>query len=506
MSQTPVDSAAGPTATARPVDPDTRRPHDARRTDGRRPHPGLVLAVLATSVFLSALDAFVVNVALTPIGEGVGETSLSKLSWILNGYAIVYAALLVPAGRLVDRYGHKSGFLLGLGVFTAASLGAALSGDLWVLVAFRFLQAAGAAVLTPASLGLVLTTAPPAKVTRYVQIWAASGSLAAAAGPVVGGLLVQLSWQWIFVLNLPIGIVALVAAVRLLPAGQHGTDTRLPDLLGGALLVVAIGALALGLVQAPEWGWGAGATIGSFVTSAAALVLCLVRSARHAVPVLDLDLLRDRVFAWANLATLLFYTAFGIQLLGITLWLQQVWHWSAIETGLGVAPGPAMVFAAASLGQRLARRVPVGVVAATGSGLVALGAAWMALNASTSPEYATAVLPGWLVAGVGVGLALPTMISSATSGLPEGRGATGSAVVTMAGQVGTVLGVSVLVVILAAAGPDDSPAHTFSLAWWISAAVMAASGLAALGLTPRRHPGTTGDDRSRRQPRYRSPS
>ncbi|AWW41634.1 MFS transporter [Streptomyces cadmiisoli] len=475
MSRSPVDSAVGHVAGVGPRIPEPR--HAGRR----RPHPGLVLAVLATSVFLSALDAFVVNVALTPIGQGVGETSLSKLSWILNGYAIVYAALLVPAGRLADRYGLKAGFLLGLGVFTVTSLGAALSGDLWVLVAFRFLQAVGAAVLTPASLGLVLSTSPPAKTTRYVQIWAASGSLAAAAGPVVGGLLVQVAWQWIFLLNLPIGIVALISAVRLLPVGRQSTDTRLPDLLGGALLVGAIGALALGLVQAPEWGWSAAPTIGSFVTAAAALIVCLLRSARHAVPVVDLSLLRDRVFAWANIATLLFYAAFAIQLLGVTLWLQQIWRWSAIETGLGVAPGPAMVFVAASLGRRLALHVPVRVVAATGSALVALGTGWVALNASGSLNYATDILPGWLVAGVGVGLALPTMISSATSGLPEGRGATGSAIVSMAGQLGTVLGVSVLVVILADAG-SGGPARTYALAWWISAGVMAASGLAALGL------------------------
>ncbi|WP_327365280.1 MFS transporter [Streptomyces sp. NBC_01217] len=445
--------------------------------------------MLATSVFLSALDAFVVNVALTPIGQGVGETSLSKLSWILNGYAIVYAALLVPAGRLADRYGRKAGFLLGLGIFTVASLGAALSGGLWVLVAFRFLQAAGAAVLTPASLGLVLTTAPPAKATRYVQIWAASGSLAAAAGPVVGGLLVEAAWQWIFLLNLPIGIAALFMAARLLPGGRQGTDTRLPDLFGGALLVVAIGSLALGLVQGPEWGWGAAPTVGGFAVAAAALALCLLRSARHPVPVVDLGLLRDRVFAWANIATLLFYAAFAVQLLGLTLWLQQVWHWSAIETGLGVAPGPAMVFVAAALGRRLARRVPVGVVAAIGSALVALGTAWIALNAGGSLNYAADILPGWLIAGVGVGLALPTMISSATAGLPRDRAATGSAVVSMAGQVGTVLGVSALVVILAAGG-SGGPSHTFSLAWWISAGVVALSALAALGITPRRRPAT----------------
>ncbi|MGW3243936.1 MFS transporter [Streptomyces sp. NPDC001070] len=478
MTRSPLDPAVGGAAEQRPPAPGPRAP--ARRA----PHPGLVLAVLATSVFLSALDAFVVNVALTPIGRGVGEASLSRLSWILNGYAIVYAALLVPAGRLSDRYGRKAGFLLGLGVFTVASLGAALSGDLWVLVAFRFLQAAGAAILTPASLGLVLTTAPPAKVTRYVQIWAASGSLAAAAGPVVGGLLVQAAWQWIFLLNLPIGAVALVMAARLLPGGRHGTDARLPDLLGGALLVVAIGALALGLVQGPEWGWGSAPTVGAFAVAAAALAVCLLRSARHPVPVVDLSLLRDRVFAWANIATLLFYAAFGLQLLGVTLWLQQVWHWSAIQTGLGVAPGPAMVFVASALGRRIARRVPVGVVAAMGSVLVALGTAWLAVSAAERLHYATDILPGWLVSGIGVGLALPTMISSATSGLPKDRAATGSAIVTMAGQVGSVLGVSGLVVVLAA-GVPGGPARTFSLAWWISAGVVVLSALAALGITPR---------------------
>lgn len=477
MTRSPSDPAGG-TAVVRAPAPGG--PAAARRA----PHPGLVLAVLATSVFLSALDAFIVNVALTPIGHGVGETSLSRLSWILNGYAIVYAALLVPAGRLSDRYGRKAGFLLGLGVFTLASLGAALSGDLWVLVAFRFLQAAGAAVLTPASLGLVLTTAPPARVTRSVQIWAASGSLAAAAGPVVGGLLVQVAWQWIFLLNLPIGAAAFVLAVRLLPGGRPDAGARLPDLVGGALLVVAIGTLALGLVQGPEWGWATAPTVGAFAAAAAALAACLLRSARHPVPVVDLSLLRDRVFASANVAALLFYAAFGLQLLGLTLWLQQVWHWSAIETGLGVAPGPAMVFAASALGRRIGRRVPAGTVAALGSALVALGTAWTALRAGGSLDYAVDILPGWLVAGVGVGLALPTMISSATSGLPKDQAATGSAVVTMAGQIGTVLGVSGLVVVLAAAGPRD-PAHAFSLAWWISAGVVALSALAALGISPR---------------------
>jgi MFS family permease len=162
--------------------------HDQPR---RQVHPALVLAVLAMASFIAALDLFVVNVGLPEIGRGVGSDDLSNLSWVLTGYAIIYAALLVPAGRLADRFGRKPGFMLGLGIFTAASLGAALSSNVWVLVFFRCLQAAGAAALTPTSLGLVLTSAPVEKVETYVKIWFTTGALSATLGPVIGGILLS---------------------------------------------------------------------------------------------------------------------------------------------------------------------------------------------------------------------------------------------------------------------------------------------------------------------------
>ena len=169
--------------------------------------------------FLAQLDVWITNVGLPSIGTGVGAKSLSDLSWVLNGYAIVYAALLVPAGRLADRFGRKAGFLLGLTIFGVASLGAAFSSDIWVLVGFRALQAVGAAVMTPASLGLVLTTAPPEKVGKYVKIWFTSGALSATAGPVVGGLLLEASWRWLFLVNIPVVVAAVVLAVKLV--AQH---------------------------------------------------------------------------------------------------------------------------------------------------------------------------------------------------------------------------------------------------------------------------------------------
>jgi len=215
---------------------------------------GRVLLVLSAAAFMASMDLFIVNVAFEAIGRDFRAASLPDLSWVLNGYAIVYAAMLVPLGRLADRYGRKEGFLAGLGLFVIASAACALSPGLWWLVAFRLLQATGAAALTPTSLALLLRATEPSRRSRAVRIWAATGALAAAIGPVVGGLLVQASWQWVFVVNIPIGLAAMLAAVRWVPDSRDGTVERRPDLAGAALLALAVAAVALSVVKGPEWG------------------------------------------------------------------------------------------------------------------------------------------------------------------------------------------------------------------------------------------------------------
>ncbi|WP_169317310.1 MFS transporter [Actinacidiphila oryziradicis] len=448
--------------------------------------PGLVLALLAMATFLASLDLLIVNVALDPIGRGIGTRDLSDLSWILNGYAIVFAALLVPAGRLADRYGRKGAFIVGLGLFAAASLGAALSGNLWLLVVFRVIQAAGAAVLTPASLGLVLATAPPAKVHKYVQIWAASGSLAAAAGPAAGGLLANAAWQWIFLINIPLCLAAMGMAFRLIPNVRHDLATRIPDMVGGLLIVLAVGALAVGLVKAPDWGWGAAPTLGSLVLAAVSFIAFVVRSSRAHVPIVELGIFRNVVFSSANAAVLLFYASFTLQLLGIIQWLEQQGDWSVVRTGFAVAPGPGMVFIASLLAARLAHRLPIGLIAAVGALLSGVGIALITVSTGGHAiHYASGILPGWLIGGFGMGLALPTMFSSATRDLPPHQAATGSAVVNMASQIGSVLGVSLLVIFLALPGSD--PHHGYAISWWTATVLAVASGIAALGLNARRH-------------------
>ena len=452
--------------------------------------PGLILAILATASFIAVLDVWITNVGLPSIGRGVHERSLSNLSWVLSAYAIIYAALLVPAGRLADRFGRKGGFILGLGLFTAASIGCALSGDIGFLIGFRGLQAVGAALLTPTSLGLVLTTAPAEKVSAYVKIWITAGVLAASTGPVLGGLLVQASWRWLFLVNVPFGVIAIIAALRLVPNQRHDQDARIPDAVGAFLLIVAIGSLALALVKGTDWGWASGRDIAAFAVAAVAVVAFIVRSSRHPAPVMRLDLMRDKVFASANVAILLTLASFSIMLLSVILWMQVHWHYSAIKVGLASAPGPAVVPVFAVIAETLQqkKRVPAGLIAATGSLVMGAGAMLFALNLGNDPHYASAFLPAWLVVGAGAGLALPTILSSATVDLAPEDSATGSAIVSMFQQIGSVIGVSVLVAVLGAAS-GGATLEVFRHAWWASAGIAVLALLACFGITPTKKAG-----------------
>jgi EmrB/QacA subfamily drug resistance transporter len=450
----------------------------------RHVHPAVILAVLSTASFLAQLDVWITNVGLPAIGRGVGAGSLSDLSWVLNGYAIVYAAFLVPAGRLADRFGRKGGFLLGLVIFGVASLGAAFSGSIWALVGFRALQAIGAAVLTPSALGLVLTTAPADKVGQYVKIWFTSGALSATLGPVLGGLLVEVSWRWLFLVNIPVVVIAAVFAVRLLPNAKHEQDARFPDILGGLVLIVGIGALALGLVEGPDWGWSSSRFVVAELVAVAAIAFFLWRSARHPVPVINLDLFRDRIFGSANLGALVAFASFSIMLLSSILWMQGHWHYSAIRTGFGSAPGPVMfaTFAGVADALQMKLRIRASTIAAVGFAIAAVGSVMFTLLMTNEPHYFSAMLPCWLVLGIGFGLAVPTTITAATVDLPPEQAATGSAIVSMALQIGAVMGISILVAILGVAS-GGARLHVFQQAWGVAAGLAVISAVAAVGIT-----------------------
>jgi EmrB/QacA subfamily drug resistance transporter len=462
---------------------------DSPSIETQHGHPGIVLATLSLANVMALLDLFVVNVALHDIGVGLHyQSSLSDVAWVLNAYALFFGALLIPAGRFADKYGRKAAFILGLAVFTVASLACAVSPDLWVLVGFRCVQAAGVAMIIPASLGLVLTTLPPDRIKRGVRVWAVSGAAAGSIGPVIGGLLTALSWRWIFLINLPIGIAAVLVTWKAIPDVRHDRTTRMPDLLGSLMIVVIIGAISLGLLNGSSWGWGSAKIIGSWVAAVAAAAAFFLSIRRAAVPVIDLKMFRSRVFSASNIAIVIAAAILGIQLLGLSLFLQQSWHWSTITTGLALAPGPAAVLGASLIAQRLHQRFPIGAVVASGFVLTAAGQALMILTLRHGVHnYAAAILPGWAVIGFGLGFTVPTIIGSATADLPPEQSATGSAVVNSGRQFGGVFGASILVVILGKAEVTGDPSRFYEL-WWAAVALCDAAVVISLGLNPKRQP------------------
>ncbi|HUC00730.1 MAG TPA: DHA2 family efflux MFS transporter permease subunit [Solirubrobacterales bacterium] len=445
-------------------------------------HRWKVLLIVSVGLFMSSLDLFIVNIAFPDLAKDFDGASLSSLSWVLNAYAIVFAALLVPAGRIADRVGRKRVFVTGLLVFAAASALCAAAPTVPFLVAARVLQAAGGAMMIPATLGLILPVFPPEQRALAIGIWSAVGGVAAALGPPIGGLVLELSWHWIFLVNVPIGLITALLAIRVLDEVREPEDGR-PDLLGAVELALGIGALTLGIVKGSEWGWGDARTLASFVGAVLLVAAFLRRSARHHSPVIELPLLRVRSFAVANLAALVFFAGFGSMLLGGVLLLSEVWGYSALTAGFALAPGPLMAASFAIPSGRLGGRIGQRPIIVAGGLLFAASFAWLLLTVTPDSAYLTSYLPGNLIGGAGVGMVLGTLPAAATASLPPSRFATGTAVFSMARQLGVAIGVAVLVALI------DGSSNLLSgleRGWWLSLGAGVAAAALAVAIAPLR--------------------
>jgi EmrB/QacA subfamily drug resistance transporter len=411
-------------------------------------------AVVAIAVFISILDLFIVNIAFPDLRRDFPGTGLSGLSWVLNGYAIVFAALLVPFGKLGDVVGRKRVFQAGLLTFVAGSALCATAPSVEFLVCARVLQAVGGAAITPNSLGLILPLFPPGQRATAIGAWAALGGVGAALGPPLGGVLVEASWRWIFLVNLPLGLAAAFLAQRRLGEIKD-PRTALPDGVGALLLAASVALLTLGLVQGPDWSWDARA-MGSFAAAALLAVAFVARSARHPAPVLELELVRAPAFALASAASLLFFAGFAALLISGPLFLTQVWGYSILEAGFAVAPGPAVAAVAAVISGRLADRVGPGAVGAVGGLLFGVSSLWLVTRLGAQPDYAVAYLPGQLIGGAGVGLILPSFTAAAAATLPPERLATGIGAQTTFRQIGAAVGVAAWVALVGTPAPADA--------------------------------------------------
>jgi EmrB/QacA subfamily drug resistance transporter len=441
------------------------------------------VAIACAGAFLAFLDATIVNIAFPDISASFAGSDRGALSWVLDGYFVVIAALLVPAGGLADRFGHKRIFLLGIAGFTAASLLCAIAPSLESLIAFRVLQGIGAALIAPTSLALVLDAFPVERRATGVGLWGAAAAAAAAVGPTLGGALVELSdWRLVFLVNLPIG-AAVIAFGSSRLRERPKLDTHLPDLPGALMLALGLALVTLAIVEANDWGWTAAATLGAFAAAAALLAGVVWRSTRHPRPIVEPALFAHASFRIGNLGTLLFATAFFSLILGNVVFLTSIWGYTVLQAGAATLPGPALSTVFAGPAGRLADRFGHRAVIVPGTLLFAAGV-MVLRSAGAEPDWLGLWLPGACLTGIGIGLAFPTLGSAAVRDIPVDRFATASAVNAAFRQVGAVLGTAILVAIV---GDPLSLTEALSVsdsAYLFAAIAALASGAVTLALRP----------------------
>ena len=459
-----------------PLTPSTRPPVS----------PWVVLGVASLAAFMVFLDAQVLFVAFDDIRSSFPSVSFTTMSWTLSAYTIALAAALVPSGRMADRFGRRRVFLVGLVAFTLASVLCAFAPTAGLLVVFRVVQALGAAALVPASLALVLSVFPTARVPVAVAVWGAIAALAAAIGPTVGALLVQ-GWDWraVFLANVPVGAIALVLGIRVLPESREARQAPFPDPLGIVLLAGALTLLALGIVQSDQWGWVSARTVGALVGGLLVLAVFVRRTLSAPHPALDLMIFARPSVRWANIATAAFTIGFTAMFFGLIQFMLVVWHYGVVRAGLAMMPGPVVVMVLAPLFGRVAARYGQRALLLPGGLVYAASGALLLTRLGEDPAYASQVLPASLLAGLGVALVIPQLTSAAVQGLPPDEFAAGAAVNQAIRQLGATFGVALTVALLGTLTPTTT-ADDFLGVWGMLTVCGVLTSAAALPL-PRRH-------------------
>ncbi|VTR78092.1 DHA2 family efflux MFS transporter permease subunit [Cellulomonas hominis] len=437
------------TRTPLPAGPPAGRPASTRRAVP----VGVALLAASLPMFMATLDNLVVTSALPVLQAELGAT-LTDLQWVVNAYTLAFATLMITAATLGDRWGRRRTFLGGIALFTLASIGAALADTPALLIAARAVQGVGAAAIMPLSLTLLAGAVPVARRAMAIGIWGGVSGLGVALGPVVGGAVVEgISWQAMFWINVPVALVAVPLVLRALPESR-GRAQRL-DVLG--LLLAGIGVLGIvwGVVHGNEDGWTSAGVLGPIVGGALALALFLRHEARTLHALVPLRLFRSRSFAVANVSGFAFSLgAFGAVFL-LAQYLQITQGYSPLEAGLRTLPWTAAPMVVAPLAGMLAPRVGVRVLLTGGLVLQSAGLAWLAVAAADG-SYG-ALVPGLVLAGVGMGLTFAPSATAVLAGMAPDDHGTASSTNSTLREVGVALGVAVLTAVFTATGGTISP-------------------------------------------------
>lgn len=419
----------------------------ARAAAASSPWP--VFWIASVAVFLVSLDTTMLFAAFGAVRASFPGSSAADLSWVLNAYTVVYAAMLIPAGGIADAQGRKKTFLVGVALFLAASAACGLAGSVGQLVAARVAQAIGAALLTPASLALVLGAFPQHRRAVAVSLWGAVGGFAAAVGPSLGSFVVDaLGWPWAFYLNLPIGALSIWRGLARLDESRKPDAARRLDIAGMTLLIIGVGALALAIVQseAPHWTRAELFACAALGIGAIAAFVAWAKVAK--APLVDLRLFANATYRDVNLATLAFGTAFSMMFFGFFFYMTQIWHYTLPQAGLAVTPGPLLVVPTAIATGRLAARWGHRPFLVGGSLLYAASGLWLLLVPGAETQYLRDWLPGLILSGIAIGMVLPSLSAAAVHRLPAAQYAVGSAVNQATRQIGSVMGVALTVLML----------------------------------------------------------
>jgi EmrB/QacA subfamily drug resistance transporter len=442
------------------------------------------LGAVSVGLFMIMLDNTVVNVALPAMQRDLG-VGLSELEWVVTGYALMFAALMLTGGKLADYFGRRRIFVLGIAVFTVASFFCGIADSGSMLIAARLVQGAGAALMSPATLGIIAATFPPRERGTAIGIWAGTSAMALAIGPLVGGLLTQhLDWSWVFFINLPIGVLGIVACYLLIDESKDESEGARLDVGGQLTGGLGLFALVYGLIEANTYGWGSTRIVGSLVAAAVLLGAFLLLERRQQAPMLDLALFRNGTYAGANLVMLLAaLSMFGVFFF-VSLYMQNILGFSAVQAGAAFLPMTLLIMVAAPVSGKLSDRFGSRWLVTAGMLLLAVQLAYY----SRLDQDATFwnLLPAFVIGGIGMSMTMTPTAAAAMRAVPVHKSGVGSAVLNAARQVGGSIGIALIGAILASQShgrrTPEAFMDGFSLSLDVAAAIALAGAVAAAAL------------------------